>query len=166
MRNLTFSNAVTAIEQTFDWSWTYKSLSINNCSIGLSLTVGVGSLTLIDSTLTDVPIGISIPSGALILENVQINKVGTTIQGVNSTILEGTTGSSTIPAFAQGHGYTPLGPQNLEGVITPNIRPASLLSGSKFYERSKPQYAENPVSEFISARTGGAKGIVQSIFHF
>lgn len=35
MRNLSFYNSVTAINQLWDWGWTYKSISINNCSIGL-----------------------------------------------------------------------------------------------------------------------------------
>ena len=35
MRNLTYYNAVTAIDQLYDWGWTYKSITINNCSIGL-----------------------------------------------------------------------------------------------------------------------------------
>lgn len=34
MRNLTFSNAVIAINQLWDWGWTYKGLNINNCQIG------------------------------------------------------------------------------------------------------------------------------------
>lgn len=34
MRNLTFSNAVTAINQLSDWGWTYKGLNINNCGVG------------------------------------------------------------------------------------------------------------------------------------
>jgi glucan 1,3-beta-glucosidase len=32
------------------------------------------------------------------------------------------------------------------------------MNGMKYYERSKPSYAEYPVSEFMSVRTHGAKG--------
>jgi glucan 1,3-beta-glucosidase len=32
MRNLTFNNAVNAINQAWDWGWTYKDISINNCT--------------------------------------------------------------------------------------------------------------------------------------
>lgn len=90
MRNLTFYNAVTAINQNWDWGWTYKSISINNCSVGLNMSTGgvtaqsVGSITFFDSSITDTPIGIitahdatSQPpaGGSLILENVILNNV-------------------------------------------------------------------------------------------
>lgn len=162
MRNFTFSNAVTAIEQTFDWSWVYKSISISNCSTGISLTVGVGSVTVIDSSINDTGVAISSPlnpvvdapfaAGSLILENVQVDNVGTTIQGSNSTtVLEGTTGSQYIPAWGQGDEYNSSGSKFQAGFITPNFRPASLLTGSNFYERSKPkpQYSSVPASQFL-----------------
>lgn len=87
MRNLTFSNSVTAIEQTWNWGWLYKGITIDNCSIGLNMSAGgptdqgVGSVTLIDSVIRNTPIGVltahdssSEPStgGGLILENIQV----------------------------------------------------------------------------------------------
>jgi glucan 1,3-beta-glucosidase len=174
MRNLTFYNAVTAIYQLWDWGWTYKSISITNCSIGLDMSDGghdaqtVGSVTLIDSSITDTPIGIltahdasSQPpaSGSLIIENVQLKNVPIAIQGPGSTtVLPGSAGALTITAWGQGHSYTPTGPTNFEGPIAPFPRPDTLLSGGKFYERSKPQYANIPVSQFLSVRDFGAKG--------
>jgi len=90
MRNLTFRNSVTAINQIWDWGWTYKGLDISNCSVGLNMSGGgvtaqsVGSVTVIDSIISDTPIGIatahnatSLPptGGSLILENVQVSVV-------------------------------------------------------------------------------------------
>jgi glucan 1,3-beta-glucosidase len=56
MRNLTFYNAVTAINQIWNWGWTYKGISINNCSTGIDMTITgggeklqVGSVILLDS---------------------------------------------------------------------------------------------------------------------
>jgi len=64
-----------------------------------------------------------------------------------------------IAAWGQGHSYTPTGPVNIMGPINPFPRPGSLLEdGGKFYERSKPQYATVPISQFSSVRDGGAKG--------
>lgn len=86
MRNLTFYDAVIAINQIWDWGWTYKSVSINNCSIGLSMNSGgrtaqsVASVTFIDSSISNTPVGIvtahdatSQPptGGSLIIENVR-----------------------------------------------------------------------------------------------
>lgn len=88
MRNLTFYNAVTAISQIWDWSWTYKGLNVHNCSVGLNMSSGgvaaqnVGSVTIIDSIFENTPIGVvtahtltSLPptGGSLILENIQVS---------------------------------------------------------------------------------------------
>ncbi|GME38724.1 Pectin lyase fold/virulence factor [Neofusicoccum parvum] len=174
MRNLTFYNAVTAINQIWSWGWTYKSVSINNCSTGIAMNGGgrtaqtVGSVTVLDSSITNTPIGIitahdlsSSPAtaGSLMLENIQISNVKTIVNGPGSTVaLAGTTGTTTVAAWGQGHSYTPSGPTNFEGAVTKTTRPAALLSGSKYYELSKPSYADLAASKFYSARTFGAKG--------
>lgn len=176
MRNLTFYNAVTAINQIWDWGWTYKGVNIYNCSVGLDFSSvtstgsqNVGSITFIDSSITDTPIGFitahsatSQPptAGSLILENVQLKNVPVAIQGPGgATYLAGTTGSMNIAGWGQGHSYTPTGPNNFQGPISPFPRPRSLLEDDdKFYERSKPQYTTVPVSQFTSVRDGGAKG--------
>ena len=175
MRNLTFYNSVTAINQLWDWGWTYETISINNCSVGLNMSTGgptgqtVGSITFFDSSITDTPIGIitahspsqasTMTNGSLILENVVLNNVPVAVQGPgNTTALAGTAGALTISAWGQGHSYTPNGPVIFEGPISPNPRPASLLAGGRYYQRSKPQYETVPVSQFLSARSVGARG--------
>ncbi len=174
MRNMTFYNAVTAMNVVFDWGWTFKSISINNCSIGVDMSSGgptkqsVGSVTFIDSSITNTPIGFKTAhdatsqpptAGSLILENVQLSNVPVAVQGPGGTVnLAGTTGTATVAGYGQGHSYTPNGPTNFQGTITPFSRPGSLVRGGKYYERSKPQYATTPVSQFSSTRSGGAKG--------
>ncbi|KAF2086268.1 glycoside hydrolase family 55 protein [Saccharata proteae CBS 121410] len=174
MRNLTFYDAVTAIDQIWDWGWTYKNIQIHNCSVGLSMNSGgrttqnVGSVTLIDSSITNTPVGIvtahdnsSSPAtaGGLILENVQINNVMNIVQGPDGVKLAGTHGTMTVAAWGEGHTYTGTsGPVNFEGPIKANARPSSLLTGAKFYERSKPQYTNLDSSQVYSARQFGAKG--------
>ena len=176
MRNMTFNNCGTAINQFWDWGWTYKSMYINNCEVALNMSTGgpsaqsVGSVTFIDSSITNTPIGFitgrlkngeSLPpaTGSLILENVELNNVPIAVEGPDGIALAGTTGSTVIAGWGQGHAYTPNGPTNFEGPITPNQRPGALLQGDgKYYERSKPQYGTVPVSNFLSARSFGAKG--------
>lgn len=172
MRNLTFNNAVTAIDQIWDWGWTYKSITINNCSVGLDMSSGgrtaqsVGSVTFIDSSISNTPVGIrtahdatSQPptAGSLIIENVDFNNVPVAVQGPGATTA--LAGNTHVAGWGEGHSYTPNGPTNFEGSITPVSRPASLLqSGGKYYERSKPQYQQYSISSFISARDQGATG--------
>jgi glucan 1,3-beta-glucosidase len=37
-RNLTFNNAQTAIYMNWNWAWTFKSITINNCKTGVDHT--------------------------------------------------------------------------------------------------------------------------------
>ena len=175
VRNLTFYNAVTAIFQIWDWGWTYKTISVNNCTVGLDMSNGgsaaqtVGSVTFFDSSFTNTKIAFNVSrnatsapptGGSLVIENVALKNVPTAILfgQTKTTVLAGTTGSSTITAWASGNMYDPNGPKNVAGSFTPPTRPASLLSGNKYYGRSKPQYANLPSTSFSSARAGGAKG--------
>lgn len=174
MRNLIFNNVNTAISHFWSWGWLYQGIKINNCAVGIDISAGgrtaqsVGSITMIDSTISNTPIGFitafdttSMPTaaGSLILENVVLSNVPTAIQKAGGgTILAG--GSTTIAAWGQGNKYTPdaAGPTRFQGSFTPNSRPAALLSGNVFYSRSKPQYNTLPVSSFQSVRSAGATG--------
>lgn len=171
-RNLTFNNVNTAINQLWDWGWTYSGVVINNCKVGLNISAGgpaavnVGSITLLDSEINNTPLGIitartdsSEPAaaGSLYLENVKLNHVGVAVQGPNGAYLAG--GSTTIAAWADGHRYLPNGPVEARGAVAAIKRPASLLDASgKYYTRSKPQYGSVPLSNFLSARTLGCAG--------
>lgn len=127
----------------------------------------VGSITFIDSSISNTPIGVvtahdktsSPPTGgSLILENIKLNNVPVAVQGPGGTVLAGSKGATTVAAWGEGHEYTPKGPTNFEGPITPFSRPGVLLEGSRFYERSKPLYGTTPLNRISSTRRGGAKG--------
>lgn len=176
VRNLVFYDAVTAISQIWNWGWTFQGISVNNCTVGLDMATrdadgkeSVGSATFFDSSFTDTKIAFNISrsanaspiaGGSLAIENVSLKNVGKAVQyGPTATaLLAGTTGSSTIVSWVSGHVYHPNGPNKLAGAQTPFTRPASLLSGGKYYQRSKPSYADLPSSSFSSVRAGGAKG--------
>ena len=170
MRNLTFSNAVTAINQIWDWGWTYKSVAIINCSTGLNMSsadpatgqLTVGSVTMIDSSIENTPVGIatarninSLPpaAGSLIIENVDFNNVASPVSGVSTPSI-----NEISSGFGAGRAYTPDG-HTIDGALEHLIRPTSLLqSDGRFYERSKPQYSTEPLEMFYSVRSGGARG--------
>jgi glucan 1,3-beta-glucosidase len=171
VRNLTFKNCVTAINAIWDWGWTYKNINIENCTTGLDMSAGgrtqqsVGSVTLIDSTITNTQTGIltardssSLPpaAGSLIVENVKFNNVPVAIRGPSGPRVQNT---NYIAGWVEGRTYTPNGPNIIQGQLTPNSRPSSLLqSDGKFYERSKPQYENMAAASFLSARDVGATG--------
>ena len=89
MRNLTFYNAETAILQIWNWDWTYKSLNIVNCRVGINMSSdAVGSAILLDSNFENVPIAVvtghdptnSASRGSLVIENVRYSNVAVVLQ--------------------------------------------------------------------------------------
>ena len=138
-----------------------------NIAAGGSAAQSVGSVTIIDSVISNTPVGIvtafdstSQPAtaGSLIIENLRLDNVPIAVQGPSGTVLAGSSSSTTIAAWGEGHQYTPDGPTAFQGPINGNARPASLVSGTAYYERSKPQYDQYPTSSFVSARSAGARG--------
>ncbi|KAB5528951.1 pectate lyase superfamily protein-domain-containing protein, partial [Coniochaeta sp. 2T2.1] len=167
MRNLTIIGAAIAVKQLWDWGWTYKSLNIIDCAIGIDMgTADVGGVTLIDSTFTNVTKAIitsraltnKTGQGSFVMENVAFNNVPTVLEGpAGKVYLAGTKGAAVYEA---GHAsYLPNGPFPYSGsypVLFP--RPANLLLNNKYYERSKPQYENTTASNIYSARNFGAAG--------
>lgn len=118
-RNLVFNDCQTAIFMNWNWAWTFKSVKINNCEVGLNMSTSpsnqtVGSVLMLDSKLTNTPTGIvtawtqkSIPVGGgdLILDNVDFSGSKVAVAGVDGkTILEG---GSVVDSWVQGNTYTP-----------------------------------------------------------
>lgn len=146
MRNLTFYNAVTAINQIWSWGWTYKSVSINNCSTGIAMNGGgrtaqtVGSVTVLDSSITNTAIGIitahdlsSSPAtaGSLVIENVYLYpsqplslQHTPTNRSINCTRSKSATSppSSTVPAPPSPSQARPAAPPSPPGVKATRTR--------------------------------------------
>ncbi|KAJ5679840.1 CAZyme family GH55 [Penicillium macrosclerotiorum] len=173
MRNLDISDAVTGISQIWNWGWTYQGLTLTNCTTAVSISNGgagnqlVGSVTVLDSSIVDCSTFIdtawkssTFSNGSLILENIALDNVPVAVKGPSGTVLAGSSGTTTIAAWGQGHKYTPNGPTNFQGTFTAATRPSALLASgsSKYYTKTKPQYAASPTSSFVSIRSAGAKG--------
>lgn len=128
----------------------------------------VGSVTLLDSSFTNTKVGFNLArtsssspatGGSLAIENLALSNVPVAVQGPNNAVyLAGTTGKTTVAGWQTGNAYTPNGPKTTQGSVVPPTRPTSLVVNGKYYERSKPQYNNLPVSSFSSVRAGGAKG--------
>ena len=174
-RNLTFNNCVTAIYTNWDWSFTFSGITVNNCHAGVDMTNGgasaqtVGSVTVFDSSFKNTQVAFNIShsatsspkgGGQLVIENVAISNVAVAVRfgDTGATYLPGTAGSTTIKAWGAGQQYSPTGPVRVQGPFTPQTRPASLLSGGKYYTRSKPQYNTLSTASFVTVRSAGAKG--------
>jgi glucan 1,3-beta-glucosidase len=169
-RNLAFNNVNTAIFMNWNWLWTFKSVAINNCGVGIDMANSpsnqtVGAVVLQDSTITNTPIGVntsfttdSIPSGGgtLILDNVDFTGSQTAVQSNTGQSL--LAGGSVVSSWAQGRTYAGSTGTRTQGEVPAASRPAALLSNGKIFERSKPQYETLPASSFVSVKSAGAKG--------
>ncbi len=181
-RNLTFNDCETAVYLNFNWVWTFKSLSINNCRVGIDMAQGgvvgsqsVGSVLVLDSKFTNTPVGIStayatnqtVTNGTLVLDNVDFSGCSAAVSNplTNQTILPGTN----VGSWAQGKEYvdsgsgadnrTATGKQIRGDVTHPASKPKNLLNAQgAVFERAKPQYQERPASVFVSVKSQGAKG--------
>ncbi|KAJ7871389.1 exo-beta-1,3-glucanase [Mycena olivaceomarginata] len=162
VRNVTISNAQTAIFGSWNWGWTFQGVNINNCGT-------VGAEAIIDATVTDTPIfvrtgtpsnGALIGAGSLVLNNIKLDNVPTAVGVVGgAVVLAG--GTTTIASWGQGNVYKGSDASGTftQGTITAPPKPAVLLdSGGKIFGKSHPQYAAYAVSEFVSVRDQGAKG--------
>ncbi|KAH8658833.1 pectate lyase superfamily protein-domain-containing protein [Tricladium varicosporioides] len=169
-RNLTFSGCQTAIYMNWNWAWTFSGVSIDNCGVGIDMTAGdgVGSVLLVDSKISNTPVGVSTiystsqsgSNGTLILDNVDMSTnvpVAVSNPTTKATILAG---NAKISQWAQGREYTaPNAGKAAQGALTAPTKPAVLLdSAGNVFTRSKPQYETVPVSSFKSAKAAGCKG--------
>ncbi|OJD10071.1 hypothetical protein AJ78_08768 [Emergomyces pasteurianus Ep9510] len=117
-RNLTFNNCNTAVFMNWNWAWTFKSISVNNCGVGLNMSNGgfnqtVGSVLILDSKFTGTPKAVvtsynqdSVPEtgGTLILDNVDFTGSEAAVAHTDGSVV--LKGGSVVASWAQGNAYT------------------------------------------------------------
>lgn len=116
-RNLTFNNVQTAIFMNWNWLWAFKSLSINNCGVGIDMANGgavqlVGSVLVQDSKFTGTPKGIvtsyrpgiAATNGTLMIDNVDFAGCEAAVVDAKGKVI--LAGGSKIASWAQGNVYT------------------------------------------------------------
>jgi glucan 1,3-beta-glucosidase len=119
---------------------------INNTPIGIrTLTNSNGSL-----------------HGSIVINNMKLNNVPSAIAVADGTvILAGSTGTATVASWGMGNVYSGKNSQGhfVQGNIPAGNKDASLLdSTGRIFSRGHPQYSTYDVSQFVSARSAGAKG--------
>ncbi|KAE9989438.1 hypothetical protein EG327_002671 [Venturia inaequalis] len=168
-RNLTFNGVNTAIFMNWNWLWSFKSVVIKDCKVGIDMANGpsnqtVGSVILQDSKIINTPIGVnssfsmtSIPigGGTLIIDNVDFTGSTTAVMSSGAAVLPG---GQVVKAWAQGRTYAGSKGAKTQAVVDAPNKPAALMAGDAIFERSKPQYERVPSSSFVSVKSKGAKG--------
>ncbi|KAF8446401.1 exo-beta-1,3-glucanase [Boletus edulis BED1] len=177
VRNITVNNAVVGINAAWTWGWTYQRVSINNCSIGFSLTTGgttaatqtVGSEAIIDVTVMNTPVFVQTTTasngtlaGSIVLNNVQLYNVPVAV-GVEGgeVVLKGSSSSMYIDSWAQGNVYAGNDgvPHFTQGNIKPPQKPWNIIdSQNNIFGRGHPQYPDYSVDQIASVKSYGAVG--------
>lgn len=121
-RNMAFNDCTTAIFMNFDWVWTFHTLSITNCEVGIDMTNGgfdnqqIGSAVVLDSVISAVN-GIlthylpgyssAQSSGTLVLENVDFSGSNVAIASPAGRVA--LAGGQNVALFARGNAWTTAG---------------------------------------------------------
>lgn len=169
-RNLTFNNCNTAIFMNWNWLWTFKSVNVNNCKVGLDMANSpqnqtVGSVVLIDSTFVTSGPAVNVSSfaepangGTLVIDNVDFTGSSVAVQNFDGAMM--LAGGGVVQSWTQGAKYMSDTKSKVAEPLTPaSSKPAALLTpNGKIFERVKPQFEDYPSSAFRSVKAAGAKG--------
>jgi len=102
-RGLKFTNCVTSIQMVWDWGFNWQDIEVNGGSIALNISgkggltgQGIGSISLIDSSINNVPIGILTRKSSagdapnIVIDNTAFTGVNAPVQVENGdTLLSG-----------------------------------------------------------------------------
>ncbi|KAL0580418.1 hypothetical protein V5O48_001571 [Marasmius crinis-equi] len=175
VRNITVNNAQTAVFAIWNWGWTFQGVTINNCQVGFDLTTGgttqasqtTGAEAIIDAVVSNTPVFVRTSQasngrlgGSVVLNNIKLNNVPTAVGVVGGgVVLSG--GTTTINTWGQGNVYSGSNgsPAFTQNNIPAPSKPSVLLDGSgRIFGKTRPQYADYAVSQFVSVKDNGARG--------
>ncbi|TRX89679.1 hypothetical protein FHL15_009429 [Xylaria flabelliformis] len=162
-RNLKFNNCLTAVQVIWDWGFNWQGIEINGGAIGFNISgvggdsgQGVGSVSFIDCSVNDVPIGILTNNVAnspnIVLDNTVFTNVDRIVQiDGGDTLL-----SSNSDLWATGKRYNGSVGSTQTGDVTAPAKAESLLDNDgKLFVRSRPQYESLGADSFLVATTDG-----------
>ncbi|EED21310.1 exo-beta-1,3-glucanase Exg0 [Talaromyces stipitatus ATCC 10500] len=171
-RNLTFNGCNTAIFMNWNWAWTFKSVTVNDCAVALNMSnspsnMTVGSVLMLDSTISttnqaivtawtkdSIPIG----GGNLILDNVDFTGSKVAVAGIGgNTILAG---GSVVKSWVQGNTYTSGSTPSKRDLESANLEddtcPAPEIVTVTVYQTGSPDATATPI---VSPGTSAASRI-------
>ncbi|KAK4181199.1 family 55 putative glycoside hydrolase [Triangularia setosa] len=160
-RNLKFNGCLTAVQMIWDWGFNWKGIEVKDSAIAFNISgrggatgQGVGSISVIDSSITNTPIGILTDSHKqspnIVLNNVKISNVAQVVQVDNGpSLLSGTSDTTTIDLWAHGRRYNGDKGASETGPIKAASKAAGLLGENKrLFTKSRPQYTDFSLENF------------------
>ncbi|RWA10633.1 hypothetical protein EKO27_g4493 [Xylaria grammica] len=162
-RNLEFNDCNTAAQMVWDWGWNWQQITVNGGSIAFNISgvggdsgQGIGSVSIIDSTISDVRVGIltnSLSSSPnIVLDNTAFENVASPVMVEGgSTLLSGNS-----DLWATGKRYNgSIGSAQTGAVMAPGRGEGLDDSHGFLFVRSRPQYEKLSADSFLIATTDG-----------
>ncbi|KAM0321647.1 hypothetical protein ACHAQA_010003 [Verticillium albo-atrum] len=164
--NLKFENCLTAVQMIWDWGFNWQRVEINGGAIGFNISgvggidgQGIGSVSIIDSKITNCPIGILTHSGPkspnIVIDNLEMSNVAATIRDKDGAVILGS--SSHVKLWALGKRYDGYEGKSTSGPVEAPSKSERLLDGGKLFYRPRPQYENFDVGQFRIATEHGCR---------
>lgn len=164
---LKFTNCVTAVQMIWDWGFNWQRIEINGGTIGFNISgkggidkQGIGSVSIIDSTIKDTPIGILTGANVtaapnIVIDNTEFTNVGAIVQDTDGDVLLAG-GSEKVDLWAAGLRYKAgTGSRETGAVKGRPSMSSKMLDGGKLFTRSRPQYENLGPDSFLVATEHG-----------
>ncbi|KAK3393387.1 hypothetical protein B0H63DRAFT_531127 [Podospora didyma] len=162
-RSLVFNDCNTAAQMVWDWGWNWQRITLNGGSIGFNILgvggsngQGIGSVSIIDSTIRNAQVGVLtnslVTSPNIVLDNTKFENVASTVKTTTgNTLLSGN-----LALWATGKWYIGQAGSTQTGAATAPGRGAGLDDANDhLYVRSRPQHEGHAASSFPVATTDG-----------
>jgi len=163
-RDLVFNDCNTAVQMIWDWGWNWQRITVNGGSIAFNISgaggddgQGIGSVSIIDSTIRDVSVGVltnsSPQSPNIVLDNTVFENVATPVRAEGgSTLLSGNS-----DLWATGKRYYGSEGSTQTGDVTGAPPRGEGLNDDegRLFVRSRPQYERHGLDSFLVATTDG-----------
>lgn len=163
---LKFRGCTQAVQMVWSWGFNWQEIDVDGGSIGFNISgkggitnQGVGSVSFIDCTFSNVPIGILTDSTSdapanMVIDNLATSNVGAIVKTTDGQVL--LPASGTVGLWAVGQRFTGGNGSYQSGIVSgvPS-RPASLLSNGSSFSRSRPQYESLGAEDFLVATAQG-----------
>ncbi|CEL56403.1 Glucan 1,3-beta-glucosidase OS=Cochliobolus carbonum GN=EXG1 PE=1 SV=1 [Rhizoctonia solani AG-1 IB] len=166
VRNVTIEDADIAVDQFWNWAWTFQNLKIRNCRVGFNVPPNVGSDLILDTTFENTQIAVQ--SGGVtgtsnttfIFDNVEFKNVASGFVDGNKTVLL-SGGDKVVKQWIRGNTYE--GSNTALAYRTGEVNgvrksPKLLDSSGKIFSKRRPEYEDYSADQFISVKQFGAKG--------
>ncbi|OAX79997.1 hypothetical protein ACJ72_05678, partial [Emergomyces africanus] len=160
--NIKFNDCLTAVQMVWDWGFNWQRVEVDNAAIAFNISgrggstgQGIGSISIIDSKISNCPIAVLTnshkdkDSGSpnIVIDNLKMNNVETTVKSDNGDII--LKGIDHVDLWAIGQRYDGYNGTYTSGEVKAPKKGSRLLDDhDQLFYRSRPQYEKLGIDKF------------------